>query len=95
MTSRKSECPAATGHSADETNQHADSLLAAQESGNYKCKDFATLRAEFAQRGRKLTRCHRLRDGHVTYTLQLHGEPRHFNHLHDAETYLQQIGRCP
>lgn len=79
MTSRKSECPAATGQYADETNQHPDSLLATQESGNHDCKDFATLRAEFAQRGRKLTRCHRLRDGH-------------FNQLHDAETYLRQIG---
>lgn len=71
MTAHKSECPAATGQYADETNQHADSLLATQESGKHDGKDYATLQAEFAQRGRKLTHCH---------------------HLHDAETYLQQIG---
>jgi len=54
-------------------------------------KDYATLRAQFALRGRVLTRSHRWPDGRITYIVTTWSGARCFSHLHDVQGHLRQI----
>lgn len=95
MTAHKSECPAATGHHANQTRTQVKSLPAAAKRSNPDSKDFTALQARFALLGRELTRCHRAHDGRITYAVTRWGESRYFSHLHDVDAHLVQIGRHP
>jgi hypothetical protein len=54
-------------------------------------KDFATLRAQFALRGRALTRSHRVPCGRITFVVTSWAGERYFSHLHDVQGHLSQI----
>lgn len=54
-------------------------------------KDYSTLRAQFALRGRVLTRSHRVPDGHITFVVTSWAGARYFSHLHDVQGHLSQI----
>lgn len=56
------------------------------------CKDYATMRAQFALLGCSLTRCHRAHDGRITYVVSRNFQSRYFTHLHDLQAhYTAQI----
>lgn len=77
--------------------QNDQSLLAADDAVNEAPtppeppKDYATLRAQFALRGRVLTRSHRWPDGRITYIVTTWSGARCFSHLHDVQGHLRQI----
>ena len=54
-------------------------------------KDYATMRALFALRGRVLTRSHRVPDGRITFVVTSWAGARYFSHLHDVQWHLSQI----
>ncbi len=74
---------------------NAPSVSAAEKISNGECKEFVTLQAKFALLGRDLTRCHRARDGRISYAVTRWGESRYFTHLHDVGAHLVQIVRRP
>lgn len=86
---QKSESPAATGRIADERTD-APIIAAAEKTGNTE-KTFATLRAQYAMRGHALHRTDPS-DGAVTYWAERWGLVRYLPTLHDAATFLAQIG---
>ena len=77
--------------------QNDQSLLAADVAVNAApkppepLKDFATMRALFALRGRVLTRSHRVPDGRITFVVTSWAGARYFSHLHDVQGHLSQI----
>lgn len=76
-------------------SQSNTSLLCAENPSDRDGKDFATLRARFALLGRELARCHRARDGRISYVVTRCGESRQFSHLGDVSAHLAQIRRHP
>jgi len=56
-------------------------------------KQFNTLQAEFALRGRELVRVHRGHDGLISYIVRYRGESRHFGTVHDVRGHLAAL-RC-
>jgi hypothetical protein len=58
-------------------------------------KDFATLRAQFALRGRALTRSHRVPCGRITFVVTSWAGERYFSHLHDVQGHLNQVASEP
>ena len=82
---------------ADYEEQSECSLPAAEGAVNEapnppeKTKVYEMLRAQFALRGRVLTRSHRVPDGHVTFVVTSWAGARYFSHLHDVQGHLSQV----
>ena len=55
------------------------------------CKDYTTVRAQFALLGIVLRRCHRASDGRITYEATRNGQSRVFTHLYDLHAYLAAL----
>jgi len=87
---QKSECPAATGQIAEQTND-ARILSPAQEIGNQE-KQFSTLQAGFAMQGHRLERTFHGADTEPTFYAERWGMVRHLPTLEDARRFLAQIG---
>jgi hypothetical protein len=80
---------------ADSKEQSNASLPAAEKIVNDEPKDYATMQAQFALRGRVLTRSHRVPDGHVTFVVTSWAGARYFSHLHDVQGHLNQVASEP
>jgi len=83
----KSECPLAGGQFVD---QNTESAIVAPNGETEK--SFATMAAQFAIKGHTLHRSYRADDGRVTYLVGRWGQCRSFNHWHDVQAFLTQIG---
>ncbi len=87
---RKSESPAATGLHATYQQEPTDPAIFQQSAPI--AKDFATLRAQFALRGRILTRSRRVPDGRVTFVVSTSwAGSLYFTHWHDVQGHLNQV----
>lgn len=86
----KSECPAATGHNANE-NTDATILLTAEKIGNSHQAGFNALRARYALIGRTLTRSHRVPDGLISYAVTRGSIAHYFHDLHGVQAHLAQV----
>lgn len=77
------------------------SLPAADEHVNEAPKlpeapmDFGAMREQFAQRGYKLTRSHRVHDGQIGYSVERWTGPRYFTRLSDLLAYLSLVTGAP
>ena len=55
-------------------------------------QELANLKTAFATKGHDLTITRRAEDGSVGFMLTRWTHSRHFNHLHDLQAFLVQIG---
>ncbi len=80
---------------ADSIEVCPTSVFTAEEISNEEPKDYATMRAQFALRGRVLTRSRRVPDGRITYIVTRWNQSRNFSHLHDVQAFLNQVTGVP
>ena len=90
MSAHKNESPVTAGQVANQTT-HATILAADEVLSNHQ-KQIANLRAQFAIRGHALQIVTRAEDGRETYRVSRWDQSRSFTSLHDAESFLVQIG---